>query len=377
MDINIPEILIANGTGAVTVAFLIFYRIRRRQQFAQVHERIFSVMLTLILIAQAGETVSFLIDGKIFPRSFFLQHICNILCLGLAGVVGFLWCLFADYRIYCNKKRLNSKAAVLSSPMIIMIGLLIGDLFGGGFIFKISPENCYTRGSVGLFTYVVLFIYFAESIANALNARKKGISPFFFPIYCFAVPCMLGAIIQGCFYGLSVGWLATSMAMVFVHMELQTANYYMDGLSGLFNRQYMNYYLLQKSQSVGKLYGIILDIDDFKAINDNYGHTVGDRAIQTMGKLLSQSIFKNAIAVRAGGDEFAIFLSDSSDRECNRQMETIKENIKEFNDSGNEYFYLSVSMGSDCFEGKTVEEFLSKMDSNMYAEKRIHHRCMR
>lgn len=374
MGINIPEILVANGTGIGIVAFLLFFRVRKQQKFVQIHEQIFSVMMVFALIAMTGETLSFLIDGRKFHGCYFLQYLSNTVCLGLVVIEGFLWCLFVDYRIYCNKKRLKYKAAILSLPMLPILVLLIVGLFGKGLIFTVGRDNCYHRGSLSILTYIVLFIYFAESISNAQNAQKKGVTPFFFPIYCFVVPCIVGSLVQGFCYGISTGWLSTAVATVFVYLELQTANYYMDGLSGLFNRQYMNYYLEQKSQRGIRIHGIVLDINDFKSINDVYGHTVGDRAIGAMGKIISRSVFQNAVAMRVGGDEFVVFLSNSSDMECRQQMNAIQKSIEGFNKNENEIFCLSASMGSDRFYGQSVENFLTAMDADMYEAKRNYHK---
>lgn len=372
MKINIPEILAANGTGAVLVVFLLLFRIRHRQS-GQVHERIFNVMLVSILAALVGETSSFLIDGRVFPGCYFLQYLTNTVCIGQTGVVGFLWCMFVDYRIYVSTKRLKQKAAILGIPLAVITALLLYNLFGNGIVFTVNSENCYSRGKWNLLVYVLLLVFFAESIANVRNARKKGIIPFFFPVYYFAVLWMIGTVIQCLFYGISTGWLSTAVAAVFVCMELQTANFYVDTTAGLFNRQYMNYYLAQVVHSGNKFHGIMLDINDFKSINDIYGHAVGDKAIHAMGEILSQSAFRNAIAMRMGGDEFVVFLSDSNDKECRAQMDAILKHIEEFNKNANEVFRLSVSMGNACFDSPTVETFLAHMDSAMYEAKRKYH----
>lgn len=172
MGLNIPEILVADGTGIIMVTFLLLFRMRK-QQLSQVHERIFSCVLVLSLIALTGEMVSFLIDGRTFPGCFFLQYVCNFFCVGLVVVVGFLWCLFVDYRIYCNKKRLKYKAAALCAPLLLLVTLLLSDLFGTGIIFTVDSENRYARGRFSILTYVLVFIYFMESIINAHRARKK------------------------------------------------------------------------------------------------------------------------------------------------------------------------------------------------------------
>lgn len=373
MSPNIQEILVANVTGASMIVFLLYIRYKNQRQFNQAHEKIFGAMIACIFVALVSETVSFLIDGRIFTGSFFLQYLCNFLCLCMMVVVGFLGCLFVEYRIYSNMKRLKFKAAVISVPLIVVVLILISDMFGAGLIFEITPENCYVRGKLSILLYIALSLYLLEDVLTAHNARKNGTASLFFPIYCFIIPCIIGTMMQGIFYGISTGWLATAAATVFIYMELQTANYYIDGLSGLFNRQYMNFYLNQKAQHNVKVYGIMIDVNDFKAINDTYGHTVGDTAIRTMGKILSQSVFKNSIAMRTGGDEFIVFMTNSNEEECRKQMTTINRNIALFNESGSEPFRLSVSMGSDCFDGQPIERFISGMDAAMYEVKRKYH----
>lgn len=372
MNLNIPEILVANGTAIIILAFLLLFRIRQKQ-FGQMHEQMFSMMLATAVVAAAEETLSFLIDGWIFPGCFGIQYLSNILCLGLTAAMGFFWSLFVDYRIYCSMKRLKHKAAVSCVPLLLYVTILISDVFGGGIIFTVNAENCYARGRLGVLTYLVLFIYMADSIVNVHNAKKKGIVPFFFPVYCFVVPCIIGTIVQGCFYGITTGWLSVSVAAVFVYLEMQTVNSYMDVTSGLFNRQYMNDQLERAIHSGNKFYGIMLDVDDFKAINDFYGHTVGDRAIYMVGKILSKSMFRNASAMRMGGDEFVVLLMNSSEDECKMQMKTIQKNVERFNQNRSEAFVLSVSMGSAYFHGQSEEEFLAQMDESMYEAKRKYH----
>lgn len=315
MNINIPEILVANGAGAGIVVFLLLFRIRQ-EQARQVHERIFSIMLFSILAALIAETTSFLIDGKIFPGCFHLQYLTNFICTAQAPIMVFLWCLFADYRIFCSTKRLKRKAGILGVPLAIILVVLLGDLFGNGIIYRVDAQNCYARGKLNIIVYVVMFAFFVESAINVRRAQKKGNLPFFFPAYSFAITCLMGTVLQGCFYGLATGWLSASVAVIFTYLELQTANSYVDSITGLFNRRYANYYLLQVVRSGTGIYGIMLDINDLKLINDVHGHAMGDRAIRAMGGVLSRSVFRNAVAMRMGGDEFVVILSNSSDQEC-------------------------------------------------------------
>lgn len=372
MNLNIPEILVANGTAAAIVLFLLIFRFRQHQTH-QPHEQLFSAMLFATLLALACETTSFLVDGVLFPGCHFIQYLSNFICIGMTVTVGFLWCLYVDQRIHCNIFRLRRKALFLCPPLVLELLLLSADLAGAGLIFSITPENRYLRGDLSFITYFSMFFYYIESILNAKRDKNSGISPFFFPAHIFVVPFMVGTVLQGAFYGLATGWLSAAVASVFIYIELQTANSYTDPLSGLFNRQYMNHYLSQSAKRGRKLHGIMLDINDFKTINDLYGHATGDRAIQTMGRLLSESLLPTATAIRLGGDEFVVLLSTTNPEECKAQMTAIQEQLDRFNNTKTEPFHLSASMGSASFDGRSSEDFLSQMDSTMYQVKRDYH----
>ena len=69
-------------------------------------------------------------------------------------------------------------------------------------------------------------------------------------------------------------------------MQSYAESLYMDELSGLYNRRYFNAVLAEKKIASHKsLYGIMMDVNDFKCINDNLGHSTGDKAICTLGNI--------------------------------------------------------------------------------------------
>ena len=143
--INIPEILVANGTGAFLVLFLLLYRIRI-DQTNRFDEKTYNLLLIVTFIATLCETLSFLIDGKIGFIFYILQYISNTIAAGISIIIGYCWCLFVEYQIYRNFDRIKKKSKILAIPLIIAIILLIINLCGTGIIFDISKKNEYTRG---------------------------------------------------------------------------------------------------------------------------------------------------------------------------------------------------------------------------------------
>ena len=65
----------------------------------------------------------------------------------------------------------------------------------------------------------------------------------FFSVYYFVITCAVGTVLQGAFYGMAFGWLSVAIAFVFVDSQLRSLRSYLDELSGLFGRKYMNYCL--------------------------------------------------------------------------------------------------------------------------------------
>lgn len=369
--INIPEILVANGTGAILVLFLLLYRILIAQT-NQFDEKAYNFMLIVTFIATINETLSFIIDAR--PGFIFhiLQYISNTISSASSGIIGYCWCLFVEYHIHRNFERIKKKSRILAIPLIIATILIIINLLGTGIIFDISKENVYTRGPMNFILYIFVFVYYIESIYTVHKAKYDSILVEFFPIYYFIIPCMIGTMIQGFFFGVSTIWLCVAIAFIIVYIEIQISISFIDDLSGLYNRKYMNHYLNKLQNDKTKhVYGFMMDINDFKAINDTYGHLKGDYALIQFGIILQHSIDKDSVAIRMGGDEFVIFAKLKSDEEALALKKQIKYNVRQFNIKSKEPFHLSFSIGIAKFNGKNTDAFLSAMDDSMYEAKNM------
>lgn len=184
-----------------------------------------------------------------------------------------------------------------------------------------------------------------------------------------------GVVLQFLFYGITSSWVLVAVALIFVQMQSYAESLYMDELSGLYNRRYFNAVLAEKKIASHKsLYGIMMDVNDFKCINDNLGHSTGDKAICTLGNILIRSIPDAGMAIRYAGDEFIVLLSGVDTERVLATMEEINHNLSRFNESGIEPFRLSVSMGYTEFGTEDdAETFLMHMDEKMYEEKRKYH----
>lgn len=372
--INIEEILVANGITILMMSFLLICR-RKNREILHMEDKIYDGMAIVNLLGALAETVSFMLDGKDLTGGRVVNYISNSLCFVGTVSIGLLWCIYVQLRIYRNYKRIFHKVGVIMIPWIVEVIAVLYNLFGTEFIFKISANNEYQRCEGAILGYISLMIYFAYSIYSVYHSKKQGVNLNFFPILFFVGPCVVGVLIQFFCYGITTSWVLVAVALTFVQMQSYAENLYMDELSGLFNRRYFNAVLAERENTNRRpLHGIMMDINNFKHINDNCGHNIGDRAICVMGNILFKSIPDTGMAIRYAGDEFIVLLSDVDKEHVFSTMNEINSNLAKFNKCKEEAFTLSVAMGCTEFgEGDNAETFLMRMDEKMYEEKRKFH----
>lgn len=150
-----------------------------------------------------------------------------------------------------------------------------------------------------------------------------------------------------------------------------------DALTGLMNRRALTdslVYELDRSRRFGSDLSLILcDIDDFKEINDTYGHDAGDRALQTLCATVMSILRKTDIAGRYGGDEFMLILPETSVKGAEilagKLLEALKETDLDFLGEVNRT--LSISIGIAGLETKddTLDTLVKRADGAMYMSK--------
>lgn len=372
--VNMGEVLIVNGIGVFLLLRLLFTR--AAGQADHFHwERLFTAMILLTILGLTSEAMSFLIDGTRFPGSRVLNILLNTLCFLSATTLGYLWCLFTEFRIFNSLLRVRKTAFRLLPILLLMYILCLVNLKNGIF-FTVSPENVYQRGRLIVLPYLVVFFdYFYTLCLNDIS-RKSGLHLRTMSPLTFVGPCIVGTVIQGMFYGITLGWTSAAIALVHIYQQTQFLNFYTDSLSALYNRRYLERVLerIARDQTTG-VYGIMIDVNDFKHINDAYGHAAGDQAVRHIARILSQSISAESLAVRYAGDEFVLLLRSAEPASILALVRQVEQNVASWNESKQEPFTLSFAMGYSYFDPArmTPEEFLADMDRHMYENKRQHY----
>ncbi|MBT6440958.1 MAG: GGDEF domain-containing protein [Alphaproteobacteria bacterium] len=150
-----------------------------------------------------------------------------------------------------------------------------------------------------------------------------------------------------------------------------------DEVTGLANRRGFDREL-HRALANARRYGetgilALTDLDDFKTVNDVYGHLAGDRVLRAMGQLLLNHVRENDFVARLGGDEFAILLPHSENDGGRRRIQAIGDALDHhFVDYGGVSIPVRASIGTTSYGGEeAADSLMRRADEAMYEAKRI------
>jgi diguanylate cyclase (GGDEF)-like protein len=148
-----------------------------------------------------------------------------------------------------------------------------------------------------------------------------------------------------------------------------------DSLTGLLNHSNLREKLgqeLQRAERMGhSLCFAMIDLDNFKSVNDTYGHLTGDRVLKSLARLLQERLRRTDVIGRYGGEEFGVILFDTTARDAARIMGEIRETFSQVRQqAGDRDFYVTLSCGIAGFPAYgTMNELTEAADSALYEAK--------
>ncbi|WP_260858095.1 GGDEF domain-containing protein [Bacillus sp. FJAT-22090] len=123
----------------------------------------------------------------------------------------------------------------------------------------------------------------------------------------------------------------------------------------------------QKNQSLGV---IMLDLNNFKEVNDQYGHQKGDELLIQTASTLNKFVMKNDVVARWGGDEFIILVSNVQENFATNYVQKLQRELSEY--SSMTFSNVSASIGYAIYpqQGNSFQKLIKEADAKMYKEKR-------
>ena len=283
-------------------------------------------------------------------------------------MIGYLWAKFI--MVHMNIPFSDIRRNIYRTIGLISIVLLVINIFYP-LVFSVS-DGRYQRG----FAYIIFLIFAAFYILDSLylyvKRVKKNGSLKLFPVHIFLIPVILGVVIQAFFVEIAITWTSIAISVAGIMTALKNEIIFTDCLTGLYNRVYLEF--LHKRACNKKdcwVSGIMIDLNGFKQINDNYGHAEGDLALCIVADLLRKSFSEYGVVTRYAGDEFVIMLNTTDDQLIQKIIKSAKKNFVTENEKSDKPYQLSASMGYAItnLSNETIDDFMNRIDEQMYQDK--------
>lgn len=318
-------------------------------------------------------------QSGLIPFNKTLNKVTNATGLVAVALLTLGWCIFVIYRIDQNKSR-NMKKLIRMHYIIAGIDVIITitSIFTG-FYFYIDNNDVF-KFAEGynfhiIFTFIQLFgsgIYsFMQSFSNKqVKIRKEYRLPLLFIIIPSAT-----AILEGILPLTPIVPLGIFLPIHYAFLEIQNSEIYSDALTGLNNRRRMEIFLqdmIHNSSPENPFAIHMIDVNDFKQVNDKFGHIVGDRTLQLVADALHNvSDRLHGFCARYGGDEFVLIVKDESDiqEKMQKEVNNLREKCADLIPT------ISVCTGSAvCSSGAvTATQLIAQADEKLYIQKEKYH----
>lgn len=369
---SLTSILILN-LYFFAVLLIIYYHGFNYHEKDSLSSKLYMIMLNitafLLIIDVLGR-----LDGNASRFHVIFNHAGNFILFLLNPVLPSLWIVYVHYQVFLDEKRTRRLWLPLGIINLVnVIALILTQFFG--WYYYIDSDNIYHRGPLfwfpALITISLILASFIIIVMNCGSLDRKR----FLSLILFAVLPFVGVILQIAFYGSSLALSCVALSMLIVFLNVQNQSLNTDYLTGVNNRKKLDAYLRERiglSTREKVFSAILIDINNFKHINDTYGHNMGDHALEAAAKLLKSCLRSSDFIARFGGDEFCIVLNISDKSELEDLVCRINECLERYNKLNHHIYKLEFSMGYAVYDYKkhtSAEEFINHIDMLMYENK--------
>lgn len=356
MSSYILSLVIGHSLNITALSFLL-YLLGRNILMSKERIRTYRAAITLTILVMVLECVSVILDYA-GTSWWALNFAVNIMGFSCSSLIPYALAWFG------SENSLKTKRIIFLFPLCTVILCIASS--GTGWLFSVSHSNVYSRGPL-FWIYIVnyfigiLFIIGASYRTASRLARQER--RYLLGLYVFF---LIGVSAQVFYPEIHTSWQCITLCLLLYYIFQREIQFRYDPLTGVLNRAAFDKEMETTPQNPKIL--VILDVDNFKAINDSHGHVEGDRILSTAGRILRKCFGKCGNCYRIGGDEFAI-LSDSSEAIFRSAIKKLIRGIER--ERVHTPWFPNISYGYHVLQpGESLSAAFQKADAQMYRYKR-------
>lgn len=366
----------------IAALIVVLYNLKRDMSYTW-RKRCFATIIRLTVAIMLCNIVCWKFNGVQGVTASHILWIFNTAYYVFMLFMAFLWFLYVYDNVTNGNGQWGIEVLPKAVPFIIGMVLLLAASVSAA-VFYIDDNNMYCRGRLHFVSTLVAAGYIFLACVLAFSALFKAVSrenrTEYLRLVMFGLFPLVGGAIQLMVHGADLLWQFTTAALVMVYLNIQQQNVSRDGMTGLNNRRRLDEYVNSlSSEHPGreKLCYSIIDIDNFKQINDSYGHQTGDKVICLVADAL-KVVYGNtrSFIARYGGDEFVIISKGFGEHEVKHYKDVLEKKLLSLGAHENMELAVEISMGS-AFLGEdgctSIRGMMELADARMYEIKKQHH----
>ncbi len=361
---------------------LILYKIVRgvNKQASQ----IYLGNLVVILILYFGSEIFWaLVDGGVISNSPSALYVSNIFTYALISLAAYYWYIISETLQRDELVENNLVRHLLAIPVLVST-LLVITAFRTGLVFYVDESGELVNGK---FYVVLIIVPFGYMIAASIKAFRRFANKdkyvdrnIYFMIGIFPITPIILGILQTVYWRVPLLCYGTFAAVLYVYITTQDNLISIDPLTQTNNRNQMYKYLIQKMKNEEpglSLFLVMVDINRLRDINEAYGHTEGDRALNRVASAIKeacQGSRSRMFVSRYGGDEFVVVAEMSYKAEATWLADQIRNNLKRATNVDAAPYDIQVSIGIaqyDYHQPISIQAFIARADSDLYRNKKL------
>lgn len=367
--------------NGISILILIYILIRLKGDYGKSYEMqpLKKLSYSLLLVA-ITDTMWVIGESGILPYTIEANHLVNIIYLISVTLSAYYWFVYNEIRLG-RWEFLSRKIRLLSLLPLLVVSVCVVLSPVTKWVYYIDANDDFHSGNYRIIQIIGIMAYLigaaVHSFIQAMKAGSKSKRNEYLALSSFFIlPLILSITL---FYApvLPVGAISMTLPLLMVYIKVQDTRIFSDALTGLNNRRRADeYFEMRIIDYHPNMVFFLGDINDFKSINDTYGHAEGDKAL-----ILASEVMKtvcgeyDAFLARYGGDEFCIIWEMTDKRPPERLINAIQTNLTQATIGADLPYELTMSFGYAKADGQlNGSQILDLADDMMYRNKEKAHK---
>lgn len=282
------------------------------------------------------------------------------------GFAAFCWFMYIEILMGARFSKTKKQRLIIGLPILLSTAFVV-------IITIATPDDRIVKNvlvSISQMYIPYAYIVFAAiySIVMAIKTKKKATKKNYISLSIYPVGLVIVSILQVFFLELPIFCLGTALLIVLLYIFKIQSQVSTDPLTGINNRGALTKYIGEYTQ-YNSTYILMIDVDKFKLINDNFGHLEGDKALILLANALkagSSNRKEKCFLARYGGDEFIVIASCDEEFDIDLLVDDLHKEVAKTHEITQKY-KLSVSIGyCKVSENESILQVIENADERMY-----------